>query len=191
LTGRKVKLHATKQNIMTDNNNLTLELYKKGKDSADKFDYFVCSIAGAIFAYTVQTYCPKPIDSGFSFLEPISLLLLAISFYLGMKRIELCVNLAHMDKNLTASLEAKDSVVSEQLKIAVSRVQSKGKRLYIWRDKFLIFGFAAIFLAKVLQPYECDFSLRPMIEKTNMSSPLIYQDSTTNLEKANVLMKNP
>jgi hypothetical protein len=71
-----------------DASQTALELFRKGHEAADKFDYFVCTVAGAIFAYSAQHYSPRRLDFDWPLLEPISLLLLALAFYFGLKRIE-------------------------------------------------------------------------------------------------------
>jgi hypothetical protein len=53
-----------------------------------KFDYFVCSVSGALFAYIAQTYAPQKIELGIPILMPLSLIFLAASFYCGLRRIE-------------------------------------------------------------------------------------------------------
>jgi hypothetical protein len=130
-----------------------LELYKKGKDAADKFDYFVCTVSGAIFAYIAQHYTPKVLAINAALLEPVSLLVLAGSFFCGLKRIELGATIIHIDRDLTILIQQQSMDAAERLKSALSQAQARSKRLYIWRDRLLLAGFVTIFLAKVLQPY--------------------------------------
>jgi len=134
------------------------ELYSKGKDAADKFDYFVCTVAGAIFAYIVQHYTPKVLAWDAATLEPVSLVLLAFSFYFGIKRIELGATIIHIDKDLTQLIHQGSLDAAEQLKPVLAHAQAKSKSRYIWRDRCLLYGFGAILLAKVLQPYGADSS---------------------------------
>jgi hypothetical protein len=59
------------------------------QESSEKFDYFVCGVAGALFAYIGQSYHPQKLVFGISVLEPISLLMLAASFFVGLKHLEM------------------------------------------------------------------------------------------------------
>lgn len=166
---------------------LTRELFSKGHESASKFDYFVCSVAGAIFAYTAEHYVPKRFAWSFSMLEPLSLLLLAASFYCGFKRLHfaaLGTQINHLinDHEEKASQLAKatgtepnDAAINSQvrqlmvydMKKHVAEALALDPRLdaanalaknhYSLRDFFLMCGFACIFLAKLLQPYEADY----------------------------------
>jgi hypothetical protein len=70
---------------MSDANEL---VYSKSHDAKLKFDYFICSVAGALFAYIAQTYIPQKLDSAFSIIQTIALLFLALSFYFGIRRIQ-------------------------------------------------------------------------------------------------------
>ena len=56
--------------------------------AAHQFDYFVCGVAGAIFAYIVKDYSPHKLAFDLSILTPAALVCLAGSFFAGLKRIE-------------------------------------------------------------------------------------------------------
>ena len=152
------------------------ELYSKGKDAADKFDYFICTVSGAIFAYIVQHYSPKVLAFDAATLEPVSLVLLAFSFYFGIKRIELGAMIIHIDRDLTQLIHQGSLDAAEQLKPVLSHAQAKSKGLYIWRDKLLLAGFGAIFLAKVLQPYGADSSAHATAtaQPVHIQSPSVH-----------------
>ncbi len=64
------------------------DMYGKAHEGSEKFDYFVCGISGALFAYIGQQYTPHKIEFSLSLLEPLSLVFLLLSFYAGLKRIE-------------------------------------------------------------------------------------------------------
>lgn len=66
----------------------SVHLIGKTHESETKFDYFVCGLAGAIFAYILKDYAPRRIDFGISMLEPMALLFLSFAFFMGLKRIE-------------------------------------------------------------------------------------------------------
>jgi hypothetical protein len=67
----------------------TQNLFEISKKADIKFDYFMCSVAGALFAYIAQTYTPQKLDNFFSVFQTVSLLLLAASFYCGIRRIQI------------------------------------------------------------------------------------------------------
>jgi hypothetical protein len=67
-------------------------IYGMAHAATEKFDYFICSVTGALFAYIAQTYQPQKIDNIFSILQTLSLLILFVSFFSGIRRIQL-VNL--------------------------------------------------------------------------------------------------
>ena len=92
----------------------TLSIYKKAIEAADKFDYFVCTVAGAIFAYSAQHYSPRRLDFDWPLLEPISLLLLALAFYFGLKRIEASRTVTQINHGLVDS-EDKAKQLAEWL----------------------------------------------------------------------------
>ncbi len=65
-------------------------IYDRGNtDSVEKFDYFIVSVAGALFAYVGQGYVPHKFDSVFSALMPLALVFLILAFVFGCRRIYL------------------------------------------------------------------------------------------------------
>lgn len=67
----------------------SIKMFGKYQQSSGKFDYFVCGVAGALFAYIGQHYSPQKLEFGVSALEPASLLFLATAFFVGLKQIEM------------------------------------------------------------------------------------------------------
>jgi hypothetical protein len=169
---------------MSERSIIAFEGYREG---IQKFDYFVSGLTGAIFAYVAQTYSPKQLGFGASSIEPLALVLLAISFFIGLKRIEssnvmMRVNHEMLDASekagqaataldsgmalardaLSGKIVSRDQLEfnrryqmdrSEKAAEALQAVRAKGDRHYRHRDLFLILGFIAILLAKILQPY--------------------------------------
>lgn len=81
-----------------DTKPVTMELYKRGQEAVEKFDYFVCGVTGAVFSYEIHNYSPEKLRFDFSLFEPLSLLLLAVAFIFGLKRLStasLAANLNH------------------------------------------------------------------------------------------------
>ncbi|MGO8931925.1 MAG: hypothetical protein ACLQU3_34145 [Limisphaerales bacterium] len=66
----------------------SIEIYGKAQESQEKLDYFICGVAGALFAYVGQSYVPRKLQFGASVLEPLALLFFVTSFLLGVKRLE-------------------------------------------------------------------------------------------------------
>jgi hypothetical protein len=164
----------------------SIEIFGRAQASSEKFDYFVCGVAGTLFAYIAQTYQPERLNLGTSSLEPISLVLLGLAFYFGIKQIEVSVaikklnfqslNAAENVEKLAGGLRQQVDPVefengdkmprvlvetlrrenadaqkksSEQLQLKIEKMSSLGKI----RDRFLLLGFLAIFIAKLLEPY--------------------------------------
>jgi hypothetical protein len=75
----------------------SMEMFGKAHEAESKFDYFVCGVAGAIFAYIVKDFVPRKFVWGIPTLEPASLCLLAFAFYFGLKRIEASKILNHFN----------------------------------------------------------------------------------------------
>lgn len=175
----------------------SVEMFGKSHEAGEKFDYFICGVSGALFAYIGQTYIPHKIDLSPSLLEPVSLIFLAVSFFSGLKRIEtvnVCSRINHKilecserAGNLTAQLASgapgpfynqdggqiwshsdleshrlQNLKAVQDMDANLPKLRKRGLYLYKMRDNFLLLGFLAIFLSKVLQPY----GNAPLIHKT-------------------------
>lgn len=66
-----------------------LAIFSAYQEAEEKFDYFVCSVAGALFAYAGQNYVPVKLAWSPVLFEPLALLFLIGSFFAGARRIEL------------------------------------------------------------------------------------------------------
>jgi hypothetical protein len=75
-----------------------------------KFDYFLCGVAGALFAYIAQTYTPQKLDNAFSILQFASLLTLALSFYFGVKRIQTANMVTRLNYNEWKAGDAAEKI---------------------------------------------------------------------------------
>ena len=154
----------------------SIEVYRRSHEAAEKLDYFICGVAGALFAYIGQNYIPRKLEFGISLLEPLALIFLAGAFFAGLKRIEVCsaqTSINHdqlklndeakeLIKLIGPSLENKDLFQSqpdrnifqtENLKKLLNKVYLKNSRYYKLRNRLLALGFGAIFLSKLLSPY--------------------------------------
>lgn len=70
------------------------------REAQQKFDYFVTGISGALFAYIAQTYTPERIAFSPAILEPASLVCLAVSFFLGVRRIATYVTTVKLNHDM-------------------------------------------------------------------------------------------
>jgi hypothetical protein len=87
----------------------SLILFDKEYQSFQKLDYFLCSIAGALFAYIGQTYVPHKLDNWYHWLMPLALLCLTVSFLCGLRRMQ-HINLG-LEANRKAHFAAEQSGV--------------------------------------------------------------------------------
>lgn len=120
-------------------------LYKHHYEAEQKYDYFIVGLAGAMFAYIVQTYVPAKIEFSPSVLEPVSLILLGFAFFVGLKRIEqvkVGVRLNHeylnskeQAKMLTNALQSESSsIIGSESGEPVSKEEiSKRKKKHLER----------------------------------------------------------
>lgn len=64
------------------------DLFTKQHASNERLDYFMCGVAGALFAYTGQTFAPEKLSFYACIVTIVSLLLLSLSFYCAYRRIQ-------------------------------------------------------------------------------------------------------
>ena len=176
------------------------------------------------FSHILQKhYTPKRLALDYSFLEPASLLFLALSFYYGLKRIEMQRNFTalnhqlvdceekaiqiaqtleglgqthevkHMSGKVVSPEELKKQhqkyvSLTAQWESKVPVILGRARRYYKLRDRFLIFGFATIFLAKVLQPYGKDASL---VNQKEFASPVQQSPTTIQTNTAQKVSPKP
>jgi hypothetical protein len=81
------------------------QIFGNAQESSEKFDYFVCGVAGALFAYIGENYHPLKFGCGISLLEPVALLLLAASFFVGLKHIETGIAIKRINYQLLVAAE--------------------------------------------------------------------------------------
>mgnify|MGYP000150117455 CR=1 FL=1 len=68
--------------------NRSVEAWKAWEQAQSKFDYYFLGVIAAIFAYLSNNYIPEKIDLSQNTFELIAIILLGLSFLLGMKRLE-------------------------------------------------------------------------------------------------------
>ena len=85
-------------------NEKSFEVFSKERAAADKFDYYICSVAGALFAYVGQTYTPHKFDSAYYLITPAALICLTFCFFFGCIVIYMSKEVLKLNKEyLTAS----------------------------------------------------------------------------------------
>jgi hypothetical protein len=178
--------------------------HKIAQTESVKFDYFVCSVVAAIFAYLVKDFSPHKISFDFNTVETLALVCLVISFFAGFKRIELHNEFMRVNHSLLEAIEQAGilaNVLNEtppklppdvlKRKFELHQEISAGTNIYremlnkispkagFWyktRNVFLYVGFSAIVLAKVLQPYETSVSnsSNTFLQQTNAPVTVQY-----------------
>lgn len=73
--------------------NRSLEAWKSWKDAQLKYDYYIVGLVAALFAYVGSNYVPQKIALSQNTLELVSILLLALSLIIGIKRLEIDLSL--------------------------------------------------------------------------------------------------
>lgn len=91
-------------------------VFLRSVEGQNKFEYFVTGVAGALFAYIAQTYTPKALEWGPQSLEPLSLLLLSLAFFFGLKRIEATVEISRLNFEMLDSNEKAGNMAEAILK---------------------------------------------------------------------------
>jgi hypothetical protein len=79
-----------------------LSVNQKEHESVEKYDYFICGMAGALFAYIGQTYTPKRFDCWYSLLTPLALLSLTVCIGCGLRRMHISNIVTKMNKDTLA-----------------------------------------------------------------------------------------
>jgi hypothetical protein len=85
--------------------NRSIDAFARAHESLEKFDYFICGVGGALFAYLGQHYLPKKFELGPSAFEPLALVLLATSFFVGLKRVEVINYLMQLNAQMLDAAE--------------------------------------------------------------------------------------
>lgn len=83
----------------------SFDLFSKEHAASEKFDYFICSVAGALFAYIAQNYQPHKLDSWYHCLMPAALLSLTLSFLFGAWLIKKGIEITKINKECVAAIE--------------------------------------------------------------------------------------
>jgi hypothetical protein len=96
-------------------NDKSFELFSKEHASGEKFDYFICSVSGALFAYIGQTYTPHILSSWYFFLMPIALYLLSVSFAFSTWLLRFTKEITKLNKEYVSYTEANEALQNQLL----------------------------------------------------------------------------
>lgn len=89
------------------------KIHADWRQAAEKFDYFVLGVTGALCAYISQKYEPEKIGFNSGTLELIALVILVAASIVGFRRIEKTIQLTLVNHRLLRAKEEKGSLISE------------------------------------------------------------------------------
>jgi len=81
------------------------DLFSKAHASIERLDYFMCTVAGGLFAYIGQGFNPRNLSGAASTVTLGALFLLAVSFAIGVWRIRTSILVTRCNQNIIASEE--------------------------------------------------------------------------------------
>lgn len=158
----------------------SLMAFEHYREAEQKFNYFITGLTVTLFAFLAKDFSPQALGRP-EYAEILALILLLMSIYFGFKRIDITIlvfQLNHkyldaqekLDKlrsNFDGSplaINGKPTSPSEVLSIgedltllsngatdAIKRCQKRSKTYYDYRSLFLIWGFIAVVVARVLR----------------------------------------
>lgn len=99
-------------------------IYTRESTAVEKYDYFVCGVAGALFAYVGQNYTPQKFETIYSFLTPLALIFLTSSFIFGSQRIYLANLGIKLNKQFIKEHEDCIHITQQLNEIAKAKVPS-------------------------------------------------------------------
>lgn len=100
---------------MPDLKDVVTKIYEKEHSSEEKYDYFICTVAGGLFAYVGQNYAPHKLEDFSSILTPIALFFLTVCFGLGILAIRYSLKTTTKNKDFILEL-SKSEEMTEVLK---------------------------------------------------------------------------
>ena len=131
-----------------------LQVHGKAQDASDKFDYFTCGVAGALFAYIGQHFKPQELPPVAVWLEVFAMGFLTVAFIQGLRRlihstdiqstearkldaihnIERLMDIEGQTKNPTLGTEARyrfdgEDLTGEQVKAKLLEVRAEFTKL--------------------------------------------------------------
>ena len=150
-------------------------MFGKAMESDEKFDYFVCGVASALFAYLGQHYAPRRLEFGIASLEPLSLFALMLSFFAGTLKIYSSTLFKKANANYLSLCADEDELrrvlledpgfrgaeskldgfkKGQESALGFMRRQNRKTLLLVsLRDVLLCLGFVFLLSSKLLLPY--------------------------------------
>ncbi len=94
-------------------NGQSYDLFSKEHEADQKFQYYFCTIAGALFAYVVQNYKPHKFDSVYFLLIPLAMLLLTVCFLFGLWLIHKSKIITKLNKEGVSYFEENQNIMTK------------------------------------------------------------------------------
>ena len=89
------------------------KVYDNWRQGAEKFDYFVLGLTGALCAYISQTYTPEKLGINPGTLELLSLALLVSAAIAGFKRVETIIEITRLNHWMLRTNEERGALISK------------------------------------------------------------------------------
>ena len=131
-----------------DNN--TFQIYCEAEQ---KLDYFMAGIVGTLCAFLAERFQADEIGFNTATLALASILLLIISFYYALKRIEAVATVRRLDSIYNSNRKAVDEQ-GNSIKASMDDHAKNAVKFYKYRNRLLIIGFLTLLASKVLEAYE-------------------------------------
>jgi len=89
------------------------KVHDNWRQGAEKFDYFVLGVTGALCAYISQTYAPEKLGLNSGTIELLSLVLLVCAAVAGFKRVETAIEVTRLNHWLLRANEERGALISK------------------------------------------------------------------------------
>jgi hypothetical protein len=91
------------------------KVYENWRQAAERFDYFILGVTGALCAFVAQAYKPAKLGCNPSSLELLALMLLVFAAIAGFRRVEQVIFLNLLNHNFLRRNEERGTLVSKSL----------------------------------------------------------------------------
>ncbi|HWQ90823.1 MAG TPA: hypothetical protein VN673_04070 [Clostridia bacterium] len=105
-----------------------IEVATWANEAEQKFDYFICGVTGALFAYLGEHFSPRKFEWGVSALEPLALCFLVGAFFVGLKRLQYCYEVKRQN-HVMLDTAHNATVLAKALDEAQTVYGNRGQRL--------------------------------------------------------------
>jgi hypothetical protein len=135
---------------MGETNNNTYQIYCEAEQ---RLDYFMAGIIGALCAFLAERYHADKLGLNTSTLALAAILMLILSFYYALKRIESIATGRRLDTVYQSNHNAVDKQ-GVSIKVAMDNYADNAASFYKKRNRTLVMGFLALLLSKILEAYQ-------------------------------------